>query len=70
MAKEITMQEQSDNEDTDIDIGIGDVNKDMKKSDRMLRSVAARTRRKELRQIRETRILTEWAKARRERKSK
>ena len=62
------MQEQSDNEDTDI--GIGDVNKDMKKSDRMLRSVAARTRRKELRQIRETRILTEWAKARRERKSK
>ena len=64
------MQEQSDNEDTDIDIGIGDVNKDMKKSDRMIRSVAARTRRKELRQIRETRILTEWAKARRERKSK
>ena len=64
------MQEQSDNEDTDIDIGIGDVNKDMKKSDRMIRSVAARTRRKELRQISETRILTEWAKARRERKSK
>lgn len=43
--------------------------KDLKKADRMLRSEAARQRRKELKQVRETRILNEWAKARRERKN-
>lgn len=42
--------------------------KDLKKADRMLRSEAARQRRKELKQVRETRTLNEWAKARRERK--
>lgn len=43
--------------------------KDYKKSDRMLRSESARTRRKETKQIREARLLNEWAKARRERKN-
>ena len=43
--------------------------KDYKKSDRMLRSEAARARRKETKQIREQRVVNEWAKARRERKN-
>jgi hypothetical protein len=43
--------------------------KDYKKSDRMLRSEAARSRRKETKQIREARVMAQWAKARRERKN-
>lgn len=43
--------------------------KDYKKSDRMLRSEAARARRKETKQIREQRTLAQWAKSRRERKN-
>lgn len=43
--------------------------KDYKKSDRMLRSEAARQRRKETKQIREQKVINEWAKARRERKN-
>lgn len=43
--------------------------KDYKKSDRMLRSEAARQRRRETKHIREMRVVNEWAKARRERKN-
>ena len=43
--------------------------KDYKESDRMLRSEAARARRKETKQIREQRVMAQWAKARRERKN-
>lgn len=43
--------------------------KDYKKSDRMLRSEAARARRKETKNIREQRTMAQWAKARRERKN-
>lgn len=44
--------------------------KSYKRAERMLRSEAARQRRKELKEVRETRILNEWAKQRRARKSK
>jgi len=37
---------------------------------RMLRSEAARMRRRELKRVRENRVLNEWAKARRARKKK
>ena len=43
--------------------------KDYKRSDRMLRSEAARARRKETKHIREQRTMAQWAKARRERKN-
>ena len=43
--------------------------KDYKRSDRMLRSEAARARRKETKNIREQRTMAQWAKARRERKN-
>jgi hypothetical protein len=42
--------------------------KNTAKADRLSRSEAARAKRKELKQIRETKILNEWAKQRRERK--
>lgn len=42
--------------------------KNTAKANRLLRSEAARAKRKELKQIRETKILNEWAKQRRERK--
>ena len=35
--------------------------KDMRKAARMLRSEAARNRRRELKQVRETKIVNEWA---------
>jgi hypothetical protein len=44
--------------------------KSYKRAERMLRSEAARQRRKELKEVRETRILNEWAKQRRARKAK
>ena len=37
---------------------------------RMLRSEAARTRRRELKRVRENKVLNEWARARRARKRK
>jgi len=40
--------------------------KDMRKAQRMLRSEAARARRRETKHVREMKILNEWAKARRE----
>lgn len=43
--------------------------KSFKKAERMLRSEAARQRRKELKEVREARLLNEWAKARRQRKA-
>lgn len=43
--------------------------KDYKKADRMLRSEAARARRKSIKETIETKILHEWAKARREKKA-
>ena len=43
--------------------------KDVKKADRMLRSAAARARRKVTKQIREMKLFNEWARARRERKN-
>ena len=55
------MQEQVSYEDVEF--------KDYKKSDRMLRSEAARARRKETKNIREQRTMAQWAKARRERKN-
>lgn len=58
-------QEQVTHEDININF-----NKGVTKADRMLRSDAARARRKELKQIREMKIVNEWAKARRERKAK
>ena len=44
--------------------------KDHKKADRMLRSEAARARRKETKHIREMKIVNEWAKNRRDRHKK
>lgn len=43
--------------------------KSFKKAERMLRSEAARQRRKHLKEVREARLLNEWAKARRQRKA-
>lgn len=43
--------------------------KDYTKAERMLRSEAARARRKETKNVRETKIMNEWARARRARKS-
>lgn len=60
------MQEQPTNEDIE-DIAV--VNKDLKKADRMLRNESARARRKELKQVREIKLMNEWAKSRRARKS-
>lgn len=40
------------------------------RGERMLRSEAARTRRKTLKIVRESRVLNEWAKARRAKKKK
>ena len=57
------MQEQVTDEDAAI------VNKDLKKADRMLRNESARARRKELKQVREIKLMNEWAKSRRARKS-
>lgn len=42
----------------------------VKKADRMLRNESARARRKQLKHIREMKLINEWAKARRDRKSK
>lgn len=56
------IQEEVINEPDPIEI------KDMKKADRMLRSEAARHRRKELKMVREMKVVNEWAKARRARK--
>lgn len=42
--------------------------KDIKRGQRLNKSEAARQRRKEMKTIREVRLLNEWAKARRERK--
>ena len=60
------MQEQPTNEDIE-DIVV--VSKDLKKADRMLRNESARARRKELKQVREIKLMNEWAKSRRSRKS-
>jgi hypothetical protein len=43
--------------------------KDTKKADRIMRSEAARARRKALKETIETKILHEWAKARRDKKA-
>jgi hypothetical protein len=43
--------------------------KDTKKADRIMRSEAARARRKALKETLETKILHEWAKARRDKKA-
>jgi len=43
-------------------------NKDRAKAERMLRSESARRRRKALKNVRETKILNEWARQRRIRK--
>lgn len=40
------------------------------RGERMLRSEAARTRRKELKTVREKRVINEWARARRAKKKK
>lgn len=52
-------------EDTTVEL---ELIKNTAKADRLSRSEAARAKRKELKQIRETKILNEWAKQRRERK--
>jgi hypothetical protein len=44
-------------------------NKDMSKANRMERSETARQRRKETKQMRETRLMNEYAKKRREKKN-
>jgi hypothetical protein len=44
--------------------------KDLARADRMLRSESARRRRKTGKQIRETKIVNQWAKSRRQRKRK
>lgn len=44
--------------------------KDRKRADRMLRSEAARRRRKSLKNVREVRVSNEWARNRRLRKRK
>jgi hypothetical protein len=43
--------------------------KSFKKAERMLRSDSARQRRKQLKEVRETKLLNEWAKQRRARKA-
>jgi hypothetical protein len=40
------------------------------RGERMLRSEAARTRRRELKTVRENRVINEWARARRAKKKK
>lgn len=44
--------------------------KDMRKADRMLRSEAARNRRREMKQVREMKIINEWARLHRAKKAK
>lgn len=46
------------------------IQKDMRKAQRMLRSEAARNRRRELKQVRETKIVNEWARLHRAKKKK
>ena len=60
------MQEENMQEET---VQVEILAKDLKKSDRMLKSEAARTRRKLIKETLETKILNEWAKSRRERKA-
>ena len=60
------MQEEHMQEETIVE---GIVVKDTKKADRMMRSEAARVRRKSLKETLETKILHEWAKARRDKKA-
>lgn len=55
-------------EDETVSIEEIELIKNTAKADRLSRSEAARAKRKELKQIRETKILNEWAKQRRERK--
>lgn len=55
------MQEQVSYEDIEF--------KDYKKADRMLRSESARQRRRETKQVREMKVINEWAKSRRARKA-
>ena len=43
--------------------------KDYKKADRLMKSEAARARRKSIKETLETKILHEWAKARRDKKA-
>ena len=52
------------NEELEIEI------KDMRKADRMLRSEAARNRRREMKHVREMKIINEWARLHRAKKSK
>ena len=44
--------------------------KDKAKAERMLRSEAARARRKEIKQVRETKVVNEWARIHRAKKKK
>jgi len=60
------MQEQNMQEETVKD---EIVVKDYKKADRMMRSEAARAKRKSLKETLEKKILHEWAKARRDKKA-
>ena len=60
------MQEEHMQEETIVE---GIVVKDTKKADRMMRSEAARVRRKSLKETLETKILHEWARARRDKKA-
>ena len=60
------MQEQNMQEETVKD---EIVVKDYKKADRMMRSEAARAKRKSLKETVEKKILHEWAKARRDKKA-
>ena len=57
------MQQETAFEEIEIEI------KSHKKAERMLLSESARQRRKKLKEIRETRLLNEWAKQRRARRS-
>ena len=59
--QEQNMQEETVHEEIPV--------KDYKKADRMLKSEAARARRKSIKETIETKILHEWAKARREKKA-
>lgn len=59
------MQEEHMQEETQAEIVV----KNTKKADRIMRSEAARSRRKSLKETIETKILHEWARARRDKKA-
>lgn len=68
--KDKDMQEQTQVTAEEDDIEIAPLNKDMSASARRAASATARASRRAIKQVRESKILRAWAKARKARKSK